>query len=587
MQDPTSLLSDQGLTLATQNPDDVQNAETLCKGLFPAAQSMNLVAANMSDGPLSSPQCFSGSLGEMALAVQGASTDVETANAQLQVVTDQYNIALNDCIIQEGALAQEQQVKEATEKISTAVKQVQEAANQTLDMVKGGIGCAIGLATDTEETCIDSAVDAVESGVEGVTEQSLSTDALTSLSNDFVASIKEEATNAECFNDAQMKLVGASVQATQIQKAQVDLSSAMVKMRNAQATFPQLVAEGNDRIAAEQQRTTTSLVNDTWKDLWSLDSLDDAHGAIEQARADLHVAQRATYLAVRAVEYDWQMTLAARSDVLRARQPSDLQQVLNDLQVALAPNNIAGQMPKNEDVVVSLKDHVLQLASMRSWPAGSKTWSDTERLRYLLTSPRFADYDSSGNYLGQLIPFGLAPLGVMGIGQSAGIPLLTGSDCAERLWKVNIVLEGTGIMDGTSTQTRVDMLQQNVFQSQWCTEQLPGVSPLQKLSVNPALNLFQDPQWGAVGGTSAVTGEADLFLRAAVDAYLNVSQADFEAASYDQGSSIELACRGLYGNYALFFSAPTLALPGQTGLHLENIDDVLLRFDYVSVSKAW
>lgn len=580
----SGLVSDQSLTLRTENPSDLEQAETLCRGLFPSAVPMNKRVASLASSPLDRPECYAGSMGELALAVRAAAKDIEIASARFQELTDSYTIALNHCLTQESALRQRQDVLDKAAEVTRKVEQLQAVSDGIFRVFDGVLGCVTGSGIDTLTGCANSLLTVYKDAAQGFINNTLSTEGVTALSAQFLTSIQNDMTNALCFNDAQMHLVGADTQARQLEKARLDLSLAMVKLRNAQATFPRLVAEGRARVAAERERSQTSLADDTWKDLYDLE-LASQKGVVERARRDLHIARRATYLAVRAVEYEWQLSLSARADVLKARRPADLEAVLTQLRTTLAPNTISGQAPKNANVVLSLKEHILQLADRSGWPEGQQTWTGRERLGQLLTSPRQASFDSNGAWIGQLVRLPLAPLGVLGVGQTAGVPLLTGSDCAERLWKVNLVLQGTNLVGNGTTKTRVDLLQKNVFHSQWCSRQAAGVSPLQSLSVRPSRNLFQDPVWGRVGGTASITGEADEFLRASIDAYHNVSRSDFERADYQQGASMELACRGLYGDFALFFPKELLAVDGHDGLRLENVEDVLLRLDYASVTK--
>jgi len=57
------------------------------------------------------------------------------------------------------------------------------------------------------------------------------------------------------------------------------------------------------------------------------------------------------------------------------------------------------------------------------------------------------------------------------------------------------------------------------------------------------------------------------------------------------GESRELAARPLFGEYALYIPAASLAVIDATGtasgngLRLNEVDDVLLRVEYVSVSR--
>lgn len=62
-------------------------------------------------------------------------------------------------------------------------------------------------------------------------------------------------------------------------------------------------------------------------------------------------------------------------------------------------------------------------------------------------------------------------------------------------------------------------------------------------------------------------------------------RAELERDDYANGSTSELAARGLYGEYALFIPAEVLSIDGSDGLVLEHVDDILLRFDYVSVAR--
>ena len=72
---------------------------------------------------------------------------------------------------------------------------------------------------------------------------------------------------AKCFNDAEMHLVGTDTQARRIERSQLDLSRAMVQMRNAKKELKRLITEGRRRLAAERDRQHTSLFRDVWEDM--------------------------------------------------------------------------------------------------------------------------------------------------------------------------------------------------------------------------------------------------------------------------------------------------------------------------------
>jgi hypothetical protein len=251
-------------------------------------------------------------------------------------------------------------------------------------------------------------------------------------------------------------------------------------------------------------------------------------------------------------------------------------------------------MPTDLKVVLSLRDHLLRLADRskhRDDVKGQLPLDPGERFRLLLRAPRFATFDAEGKYLGQRIPFALAPLGQLGQ-DGMNIPVLAGSDCAERLWSVNAsVLGPDGMYRGAhQTFTRLELHKANTFYSQWCTPAGVDDPRFQAASVRPSHNLFRDPGIGAeVGEEFGVDCAAESFSRARVEAYFNVSRADFEDDAYANGETSELAARGLYGDYALFLPAEVLSLPEgsgwSTGLVLNQVDDILLRLDYVSVAK--
>ena len=147
----------------------------------------------------------------------------------------------------------------------------------------------------------------------------------------------------------------------------------------------------------------------------------------------------------------------------------------------------------------------------------------------------------------------------------------------------------------------MDLLKSNTFFSQSCSPKA-DTNPFQIASVRPSRNLFRDPMFGLSGpATNAaasdptVPDEVTLDSRARIQAYFNVPRDKFEDDSYANGGTSELAARGLYGDYALFFPAGILSVAqtdaqGQVtshsdGLDLGQVDDILLRIDYVSVAR--
>ncbi len=71
--------------------------------------------------------------------------------------------------------------------------------------------------------------------------------------------------------------------------------------------------------------------------------------------------------------------------------------------------------------------------------------------------------------------------------------------------------------------------------------------------------------------------------------YFNVVRSDFYRDSYVTGASEALAGHGLYGEYILLFPEAGLLNWTQRATRppfpLEKVQDVLLRFDFVAVTK--
>jgi hypothetical protein len=392
-----------------------------------------------------------------------------------------------------------------------------------------------------------------------------------------------------CMNEAHQELVGMRTAEQQIERAALDFDHAQFGIADAIGAAASAFSEGRAAVAVAEGRTVRPPALDAWVD-----------GRIASFEGAMRRARLATYLAERAVEYEYQASLAARAQVLGADTPAQLASAIDSLRDTSGTLSIGGRRPAELKVVLSLRDHLLQLFDATHVARNEQHLSATERFRLLLRDPQYAVY-SNGAYAGQRIPFALTPLGALG-GDTKGIQIFAATDCAERIWSVNASIVGTApLMRGTaSTFARMDLLKANTFFSQQCDRQSPA-GAFQVASVRPSHNLFRDPDFGLVGGEASapddasVPNEIALESRARIQAYFNISREKFEDDAYANGETSELAARGLYGDYALFFpagilSVPTLDAQGNAvgfsdGLDLRAVDDILLRIDYVSVAR--
>jgi len=555
--------------------DELRQATAACWRKYPDGRPDVLSLARLPDSPIEKATCYGGTLGEMALAVRASLSQVEQAKSAAGDFKDRYDIAMRSCFIQKLAY---DEMRAAEERHAAVMAPLE---NWHLGLTIGAMELRAIADFRFDQGWWSAALNmtATQAEIAALLIQREMENAQAEHEAQ-MTEIQRHTTERICFNDAEMHLVGCDTQSRAINTAILDATRTAVQFRNAQDEVRRLVTEGRARLA-DTEALTYTLPTERWSDLWN--ALYETHrGDVERYRRRMRLARRTTYLAVRAVEYEWQMSHRARADVLAATTPDDLEAVLDDLRTSIASGTIGAQRPENIHVVVSLRDHLLQLADHSDWSDGTHTLDPVSRFRLLLGSRQFARYDDRGNYLGQVIPFSIAPLGELGLGEPGTIPLLTGADCSERVWTVNATLHGDGISGSASTTTRLELLQENTFFSQWCLPPDAGDPPMQEVSTRPMRNLFRDPIYGGDYGSSVANTTP--YVRARIQAYHNVPWATFESEGYHDGASEELATRALYGDWALFLPAEML---GPTGLQLDRLDDILLRFDYVSAAKTW
>jgi hypothetical protein len=343
------------------------------------------------------------------------------------------------------------------------------------------------------------------------------------------------------------------------------------------ARLDALLEEGKVATARVAGWRTPPVAHDNWLD-------EDVDGFLNAMRR----AKRTTFLAVRAAEYEYQMSLDVRGEVLEAWHPGELEEALGRIRTVVNTQRINGSPPENFRAIFSLKTHLLQLASREHFPETQYRLNDQQRFRALINSSRFALHDNEGIYLGQRIVFSLTPFDLQNNGDGFSLPVISASrDCAERLWGVNVSLDGADMLPAGAVRqsARVELLQKNTFFSRWCGDR-EARGPYQVQTVRPERNLFRDPLAGSPQG--AQTPRVSRFpgwSRARIDAALNVDSVTFNSEDYTENESTELAARGLYGEYALFFPVQMLSVQSADGLDLRLLDDVRIRVDFTSVAR--
>jgi hypothetical protein len=589
------------LDLANVTGDMMSNAQSTCAALYPTARQ---TLPNPAQDVLGNPACLNGSLGDLALSLQSAQKDVDIARSQYSDHLDAYDIEVNNCYIKIASNSLLQGLESMHEMSMQQLRAQKAESDNNASIANAVYNCAsIVTSAATSGTPVGAAIGAASAAVgcgaafAQADFQIQSTDTQEAMDNaeaeyqGEVDMINEDTDVKLCLNEAHQELVGMRTASQQIDAANLDWNHAQYDLEQGVGTAQETYDVAAAAIATAKARTVRPPALDTWED----QRITDFARTMSEARL-------VTYLAERAVEYEYQASLMDRAVILSAQTPDQLASALTDLRSTSGTLGINGSRPSNLKVVLSMRDQLLQLFDASHVLPGEQKLSTSDRFKLLLKDPRFAVY-TNGVYAGQAVPFTLAPLGALH-GNTEGIEIFATTDCAERLWSVNASILGTGVLDRGSATTfaRVDLLKKNTFFSQWCGTPPTG-QPFQIASVRPSHNLFLDPEYGAAvqsnttgaAPTDMVPDEVSLDSRARIQAYFNVPQATFEQDSYANGETSELAARGLYGDYALFFSADELSLPQvdasgkitgySDGLDLTAIDDILLRLDYVSVAR--
>lgn len=319
----------------------------------------------------------------------------------------------------------------------------------------------------------------------------------------------------------------------------------------------QLVA-GRAALDREASRTVPSIAHHYW--------LDERITTFER---DMERARRFTYLAMRAVEYEFQQSLGLRSEILTAAHPDELLEVLYALDSIRGTRTINARRPADGTEVLSLRSDILRLRGRYPRGPGERSDSATRRFQDILMSSEYAVYSRDGAYLGQGLPFSLDPVGALE------------NRCAERVWRVTATIQGD-ITETDEPGAHVYLLKNNLFGSQWCTG-LGEEDAFQQASTAGG-NLF-------LGEAAPADGPGKEYTPALMYPWFNVRRGDFYRDAYVEGASDELGGRGLYGEYVLLFPYAGMLAPDAdcSGVecdpfrHLSQIEDVLIRFDYYSV----
>jgi len=368
--------------------------------------------------------------------------------------------------------------------------------------------------------------------------------------------LQDRVKNFECWSNVSNSAASMQAQIESVKAALLSLSSALLNRQESLRSLRSLVEDARTALARESARTVPDLRHHYW--------YDERKAKFE---SDFAWARHLTYLAMQAVEHESQASLDLRRSILEATHPVDLEKAARELQREQATRGINGNRPEQKSIVLSLRSELLNLPDKLATgvPESERNVLAVSALTEMLTHPAHAMFAADGEYLGQALPFHFAPQG----------PLRY--RCAERLWAVNATIQGD-LLGATSPNLPLFVLKRNTSSSQWCDGRRPDDAPAMQVgTLKPSVNLFRP------GTGRGEPGEAEGYSWSFIDAGINTRRKDFGQEPMTSGDTEELAGRGLYGDYLLLF--PWYGFLDQQ-LDLSHIEDVLLRFDYISVSNG-
>jgi hypothetical protein len=495
--------------------------------------------------------CYRGLIGEAAAAIVSAEMDIDLARDNWIDAQERFDLRNRQCARIQHELTGNnnliQKHEDHMRKLREAkrgIERLREGLHIMAYSVKAVFSSGITAEQDGKEVLWDYWLKQKDDKIQ---------DAETSYSAEMQIRLNDQRIKG-CFDEVDTLKVGIDTAYNVIARRAQDVEAARVRFDNGIRKLEFSTSDAKASVARETGRTYLPIGSHNW----------DVEER-EKYLTDFARAQRISYLALVALEYDLQQSLAGRDEILKAKVPAELSAIVGTSAGAglgSFTRRVGGQMPAQQTVVLSLSS--LLGYSSQGVNAGSDVHA-RDRLRAYLTSPRAAMYDrTTGNYLGQGVRFSIADL-----------PL--DQRCSERIWRVAASVQASNeTADGHAS---VILYKARNFASRDCD----GSGDLRYASTRDEVGLFWPP---ATNGEDSPRNHVRSTVKATMRGDMNTLPSDFAREDSDgsdpyPGSSNELALTGVYGEYVLLFTPAQLA-----GLSLGSLNDVLLRFDVLTVGDA-
>jgi hypothetical protein len=491
-------------------------------------------------------ECLRGELGSQVLAIKTAGVVMTNADSVMHDTIDRYNGDLEHCAQEQAAFDGDETILHEHDQEMEKLHNEQALFDSVMGVAKVGLDFANPFGLTDPEAAFHGAMDTIGL-VAGFGDSQFATaeQEENDSYNEEVMHRNHDETLATCFHDVDNEKY-------QIDNARDQLLLAKQQLENATHQLSVEVDQvGSITSIALGQLATEDTLSATPPHLhfWLDQSISDYHSHLAAAR-------RLTYLALRALEYEAQISLGLRSATLTAAVPSALQTVVNDIRTVNAP--LAGQLGvsvEDKTIVLSLRDEILKLSQSTANVSGDLVLTPVQQFQRYLRANSSIILDAKGKPIGRGIRFAIAP------------DTWNTTMCDERIWRIQPSLQ----IDNPPNQHTLLLYQDNTFGSQDChadpgTVLVSHADPKGNLLLDDAFELptLALPQPYVASNVDGPTGLDHETLK-----------------NQPQSAVATFAGRGLYSNYVLLFPEPLWSDDD-----IADVKDVLLRFDISAVTNA-
>ena len=485
------------------------------------------------------PTCFRGTIGEAALALTAANREADVARQNWSEALTLYSQQVGYCTALLTDIDLKNKVNASYDQELQSLLDVRDDLLHEQARADANLACA-GVAVASWGTgCTPAFISGADR--DRLVDINRKIEDMQRKHQEFLDAWHDLETTRACLHEADQRQAAIRSAALVYYQRLTDANAAWLRFSNQERELPRLIVEGRAAVAREQGRRLPSVAHPYW--------YDDA--VVTFSREQLR-AKRLTFLALKAVEYDFQISLPLRAAIVGAMHPDQLKAVLETLHSYHDTLKIRGKVPTELAFERSAAGDLLRLDYDPNGPVGLQTRG--ERFRAAVLSPNAAFYDAGGHYIGQAIPFTLSDNNVPDTLQ-----------CAERLWAVTANVIGDSLT--AESTVKLKLFKRNTAYSKVCGP----AGGWQIGRVRPSLDIF---------GLQPISGNAAAqFTAGTITAWNNLDSQSFSNAG-TQGGTTELAGRGVYGDYILLI--PFAADPSRREFSVDGLEDIKLRFDYLS-----